>query len=249
MSKEYNTTQLSPNKVFERHVYHRDQFAHYLRWAHVLKVVPSKVRILDVGCGSGNLLEVLYHNRRVPELYVGVDVRTQTIKNNTVKFGHLTWVKFTNLDFCKYMSGMEFYKLKNSHFNFVTCFEVIEHLGKQNGDQFLFNISSLMRPETVLLISTPCYNGEDVAQNHVINGEVGEYTFQEMRYELEKFFKIEKVWGTFASQKDYLERLTPEQKKIWDKLNEYYDPDLVSVLLAPLFPERARNCLWQCRIR
>jgi hypothetical protein len=36
-AKKYNTTDLDPEATFERHVFHRDQFAHYLRWTHVLK--------------------------------------------------------------------------------------------------------------------------------------------------------------------------------------------------------------------
>ena len=30
MAKVYNTTDLRPDQAFERHVFHRDQFAHYL---------------------------------------------------------------------------------------------------------------------------------------------------------------------------------------------------------------------------
>ena len=63
--KQYNTTQLNPDQAFERHIYHRDQFAHYLRWTHVFKHVKplGEKKVLDYGCGSGNLAEVLYRNR------------------------------------------------------------------------------------------------------------------------------------------------------------------------------------------
>ena len=63
MTKEYNITQLSPDVTFEKHVFHRDQFAHYLRWTHVLKRAKIGMNILDFGCGTGNLAEVLYRNR------------------------------------------------------------------------------------------------------------------------------------------------------------------------------------------
>ena len=231
----------TPEREFENHVYHRDQFAHYLWWTHVLKVIPPKATIMDVGCGSGEMVKIMYHNRRVPWQYIGIDVRTKTIQHNQEVFTMLKWASFKNLDFCKPQKSL-------GKFDFVTCFEVIEHLGKQNGDQFLANIVSNMDSHSVLLLSTPCYNGIDVADNHIIQGKVGEYTFKELKYELEKFFKIEKVWGTFASQKDYMEKLTPEQEKIWQQLSEYYDSNLISVLFAPLFPEQSRNCLWQCRL-
>jgi hypothetical protein len=62
-TKKYNTTDLDPETTFERHVFHRDQFAHYLRWTHILKVAKIGEKIVDFGCGKGNLLEVLYRNR------------------------------------------------------------------------------------------------------------------------------------------------------------------------------------------
>ncbi len=60
----YNITQLHPDKCFERHIFHRDQFAHYLRWTHILKESNIGETIVDFGCGKGNLLEVLYRNRK-----------------------------------------------------------------------------------------------------------------------------------------------------------------------------------------
>ena len=63
MAKAYNTTDLRPDQAFERHVFHRDQFAHYLRWTHILKEAKIGESIVDFGCGAANLLEVLYRNK------------------------------------------------------------------------------------------------------------------------------------------------------------------------------------------
>lgn len=48
----YNKTQLTPQKEFERHIYHRDQFAHYFRCIHILKNAKIGQKILDMGYGS-----------------------------------------------------------------------------------------------------------------------------------------------------------------------------------------------------
>ena len=57
-TKYYNTTDLNPESTFTKHVFHRDQFAHYLRWTHILKEARIGETICDFGCGNGNLLEV-----------------------------------------------------------------------------------------------------------------------------------------------------------------------------------------------
>ncbi len=61
--KRYNTTDLDPVSTFERHVFHRDQFAHYLRWSHIVKEAKIGETVVDFGCGKGNMLEVFYRNK------------------------------------------------------------------------------------------------------------------------------------------------------------------------------------------
>lgn len=80
MAKAYNTTDLRPDQAFERHVFHRDQFAHYLRWTHILKEAKIGESIVDFGCGAANLLEVLYRNKFKQKEYIGIDIREKQFK-------------------------------------------------------------------------------------------------------------------------------------------------------------------------
>ena len=127
----YNTTQLTPQDAFERHIYHRDQFAHYLRWSHVLKNARIGQTILDFGCGSGEILEVFYRNRYRPKKYLGLDIRAKTIAENSDKFRNLDFAEFRQADLCQ--SELDL----GMTFDIVTCFEVIEHIGHKNADNFL----------------------------------------------------------------------------------------------------------------
>lgn len=238
--KQYNTTQLNPEQCFERHIFHRDQFAHYLRWTHVLNIAKIGMNILDVGCGSGNLYEVFYRNKYSPNKFVGIDIRTQIIEKNKIKFPKAIWIN----------SDPVIEELPKEKWDIITSFEVLEHLGKNNGDMYLKNISSIMDKNTTLLISTPCYDEQvGAAENHIINGNVGEYTYQELKELLEKYFIIEDVFGTFASQKDYKLLMNDWQLKMYEHLKKYYDSNLVSNLMAPFFPEQSRNCLWKLKIK
>ena len=58
---------------------------------------------------------------------------------------------------------------------------------------------------------------------------------------------VRKVYGTFASIRDYKDKLFetyPGSETVFNKLREYYDVNMLAVIFAPLFPAEARNCLW-----
>ena len=65
-------------------------------------------------------------------------------------------------------------------------------------------------------------------------------------------FKIVEQYGTFASKRDYAgllqSRYGNEVYGVFEKLNEYFDSNLASILYAPLFPREARNCFWRLAI-
>jgi len=245
----YNKTQLSPDKEFDRHIYHRDQFAHYFRWTHVLKMARIGMRILDVGCGTGNLAEVFYRNRYRPTLYWGVDVRKQAIEVAQSKWKEQDWATFVCEDFVKDLDDTFVENTEKFPWDIVTCFEVLEHVGKNNVLDLLINLQKCMGPKTVLLLSTPVYDESvGAADNHMIDGEVGELTFTELHDFLDELFVVENYWGTFASQKDYKPWMNEHEQRLFERLHEYYDSNLLSNLMAPLFPELSRNILWRCTL-
>lgn len=241
MSKEYNITQLTPQKEFERHIYHRDQFAHYLRWSHVLKNAKIGQKILDYGCGSGEMLEVFYRNRYRPHTYVGIDIREKTILGNLEKFKTLDFATFMCKDLCKPFDLGE-------TFDVITSFEVMEHIGHANADAFLSNLLNHCDEKTVIYISTPNYDSKvGAAENHLLGPtkEIGEWDHFELQAKLETYFDIQHKYGTFASIKDYKMDLQGWKREMFDALREYYDTNLLANLMAPVIPaERARNCLW-----
>jgi len=241
----YNKTQLNPETTFEKHVYHRDQFAHYLRWTHVLKIARIGQTILDFGCGSGNMFEVFYRNRYKPLQYLGLDIRQQTIDKLNEKWSKLPYVQFRQADLCN--PEIDY----GNNWDIITCFEVIEHIGKYNAAQFLDNIRKHMNEKTLLLLSTPCYDEKvGAAANHIIDGKVGEFTYMELYDLLNERFEIVAKYGTFASQKDYKETIKGSKwEEFFKQLSEYYDSNLVSVMMAPFFPELSRNVLWKLKLK
>lgn len=239
-NKEYNCTQLRPETTFERHVYHRDHFAHYLRWTHVLKRMKIGYKVLDVGSGNGSLLEVMYRNRVKGSRYVGLEYRARTVKIANEKYKNIDWAEFIQHDITKK------FPVKDD-WDIITSFEVLEHVKKENVELILSNIKEQMNENTILLISTPVFDPKvGAASNHIIDGEVAELTFDELKEKIENVgLNIKKVWGTFASQRDYKPELNEWQQKFFDEVKDYFDPNILSVLMAPMFPEHSRNCMWE----
>lgn len=244
--KKYNTTDLDPVTTFERHVFHRDQFAHYLRWSHIVKEAKIGETVVDFGCGKGNMLEVFYRNKFKCKKYIGIDIRKQTIESAKEKFKPVDWAEF-------YADDLIYPSVDYTQFqgDKVCSFEVAEHVGKQNIDLFLQNMQKCGHQNATYYISTPNYN-ENVgaAGNHTYDSGDGrgiaihEFDHKELEEHIKKYFTIEKKYGTFASIRDYKHLLNDWQVQMFESLKEYYDSNLLSVIMAPFFPEQSRNTLW-----
>jgi 2-polyprenyl-3-methyl-5-hydroxy-6-metoxy-1,4-benzoquinol methylase len=244
--KEYNTTQLNPDTAMERHVYHRDQFAHYLRWTHVLKRARIGMKVLDFGCGSGGLLEVFYRNRFKCEQFLGLDIRKSTIDKVNEKFENVDWANFAAIDLCGEMPE----ELTKTKYDLICSFEVIEHVGKQNADVFLENLCKFADENTTILLSTPNYDPlVGAAANHIINGQVCEFDHFELQEILESYFDIEQKYGTFASIRDYKPLMNEWQKQYFEFVSSYFDTNILANLMAPMFPAESRNCMWVLKLK
>jgi cyclopropane fatty-acyl-phospholipid synthase-like methyltransferase len=242
--KKYNLTDLKPDEAFERHIFHRDQFAHYLRWSHILKNAKISETIVDFGCGNGNLLEVFYRNRFKQKRYIGLDIR-DCIKEPLRK---IEWADFYVVD----LVGEEIGFFSDFNADKVCSFEVLEHVGKQNLNKFLQNFKACGSKNATYYLSTPNYDKNvGAAGNHTYDSgdgrgkSVQEFTHKEISEGIiDNGFVIVKKYGTFASIKDYKHILNGWQQEMFYCLQEYYDTNVLSVIMAPFFPEQSRNTLW-----
>ena len=244
--KKYNTTDLDPQTTFERHVFHRDQFAHYLRWTHILKEAKIGDKLVDFGCGKGNLLEVLYRNKFKCSKYIGIDIRQKTIDSAKEKYSMVDWATFyaddliiPTIDYTQFQADK------------VCSFEVAEHVGKQNIKTFLTNMLNCGNENATYYLSTPNFDEKvGAAGNHTYDSgddrgiAVQEFGHKELEEHILEQFDIVYKFGTFASVKDYKPFMNEWQKNMFDELKKYYDSNLISNLMAPFFPEQSRNTMW-----
>jgi len=246
--KNYNTTDLDPEQAFERHVFHRDQFAHYLRWTHILKEAKIGETIVDFGCGKGNLLEVLYRNKFKQAAYIGIDIRKTVIANANAKFIGVNWARFICEDLVLNSGCTNFSEFAADK---VCSFEVLEHIGKNNVHTFLDNYASCGKRNARYYLSTPNYDERvGAAGNHTFDSGDGrgiavqEFGYNELKNILCEKFNIIAEYGTFASIRDYKPYMNEWQLNMFEALKSYYDSNLVSNIMAPFFPEYSRNTLW-----
>jgi hypothetical protein len=124
----------------------------------------------------------------------------------------------------------------------IVTLEVLEHMSKEKGLMFLANIKRLCAPGTVVFLSTPCHDNIHLPHDHVY-----EWGHAELKAQLEQDFIIEDNMGTFASQREIVPVLTPDERLVYEKMQRFYDSSLISVLFAPMHPAESRNSIWRLR--
>jgi hypothetical protein len=238
--KEIDNTHLSIDLAEKRGFIHRDYIAHCLRWSHVANYLNkgSKYQwadILDIGCGVDlPLLRLLYSSRLIPTRgsYTGIDVNRLDKPFNLGRFTHEL---VGQTDVCKWDAN-------GSTFAVITCFEVMEHVEPDHTFRMLKRVNELLEDDGVAFLSTPNYDANvGAAANHV-----NEMTYDGFEFLIRSAgLKIDKVYGTFASIKDYKSKIDENGlTQVFDRLREYYDTNYLSTIFAPLFPRESRNCLW-----
>lgn len=253
--KEVDTTSLSLDHAEQRGFLHRDYLGHCLRWSHVVKFMLQNRRyqtahLLDVGCGKEMPLPKMMYSSRMTHKggsYTGVD------------YGKLEWPSSIpenvgkKFDMC-FAEKFDFAKdeLPRASYDVVVCFEVLEHVEPMHAFRMLQRFREVVAKNGTIFISTPCYDKHTGAADNHVNEMTHDALFCLIGL---AGLNVNRHWGVFASQKDYKHLLknigdksfnprypTPE---LFNALGEYYDSNVLACLFAPLYPEHARNCMWQ----
>jgi len=231
---------------------HRDYIAHCLRWSYVLKQVKIGMNIIDVGCGSFPLLKALYSNKLKPSLYVGLDIRKSVIekmmqfKTNFTVIGHTSDIRVDPLPTvedvtCNEERPFGTFTQETVGYDIAVCLEVVEHFEDKYVDHVLSEIRRVLKVGGMLLLSTPNFNGS-AAKHHI-----HEYTAEELGKHIWKYFTVEKMIGTFASQREIEPVLSMAEREVYENLKSWFKPEIISIIFSALHPYQSRNILWVCR--
>jgi 2-polyprenyl-3-methyl-5-hydroxy-6-metoxy-1,4-benzoquinol methylase len=241
--KHIDNTHLSIDQAEERGFIHRDYISHCLRWTHVAKYLHLQQRyktsnVLDIGCGKDvPLAKMMFTSRLVPDTgsYVGVDYNKLEMPE---AFKNARWKPELH-------GGVVFPEaecLGDRKFDVITSFEVVEHVEPLGAFKILEGIKDRLSDKGVAFISTPVFDPQvGAAANHV-----NEMTFNTLAWMIRKAgLQVDKVYGTFASIRDYKDQLEKDGlKDVFDRLREYYDSNYLATIFAPLYPQLSRNAMW-----
>jgi len=240
MPEKVNMTLLNPYETwFNRGVIHRDQMAHYFRWAFLGKLLKRLETVLDVGAGIGNLEMTIYRNRMKPGGLAAIELKDSFIeKLKEVKDKVNYPMEIFKLDIRK-----EVFPFPPDYWEKIVCFEVIEHFEKKYINHVLSEMRRVLHPSGWILLSTPNYDGVHKAKNHI-----HEYTELELQTcILANGLKIVAKYGTFMSlgKPDDAKRILKiNDFNLFMRLYKYYNSSVLSILFAPAYPSKSRNILW-----
>ncbi|MDQ4145345.1 MAG: methyltransferase domain-containing protein [Actinomycetota bacterium] len=142
---------------------------------HIIQTfAPEAGRILDIGCGSSRIIQML------PDV-VGMDIAMRKLR----------WLRAPGRRLvCGSLTGIPF---RDHAFDAAVCSEVIEHLPRQDVD--LRQVARKIRPGGILILSTPDYDRRiwrllewaygKVFPGGYVHEHINRYTHKGLRRELE----------------------------------------------------------------
>jgi 2-polyprenyl-3-methyl-5-hydroxy-6-metoxy-1,4-benzoquinol methylase len=124
------------------------------RYKFAAKALSGKQRILEVGCQDGFGTTIL---SQTGSQIVGIDLMPKHIENaKTYVGGCSAKVKFYVADALDHTWDL-------GEFDGAVCLDVLEHVDKEDEDQFLNSICARLTPQAVLVIGTPSLESQRYA--------------------------------------------------------------------------------------
>ncbi len=208
---------------------------------HIARL-PSNSKVLELGAGTSDLENLVKKNFGRSDIkFVKVDGDKQYESKEEI-----TVLDITSYDchcFCS----------EHGRFDAVVFMEVIEHLEKYEAPDILGRISSWLKPEGLLLLTTPTppYGGryEDEVWPTDHNAE---FTFSEIYDIINTEFKITKEIGWSLEEREYNKLLESDAtlSMMSSKLRGAFPESYVRAIIACLSPVQAnRQVFLVCKKR
>lgn len=154
---------------------------HLHRYAVACELASEKV-VLDIACGEGYGAGML---AKMARYVVGVDISSETIEHASAKYSR------NNLGFI--LGSCAQIPLADNSFDLVVSFETIEH--HEHHTQMFMEIKRVLKPDGLLLISSPDKYEYSIVPNMTNTFHVKELYRHEFKSLIAKFYKNFALYG------------------------------------------------------
>lgn len=205
---------------------------HTTNYIFAKQFIESKV-VLDVGCGCGFGCE--YFARSGAKHVIGVDTSKETVKFAKTHYSAV------NLDFV--IMDAQNLAFKDSSFDMVTSFEVIEHL--HNVKNYLFEMRRVLKIDGVCTISTPNKKASSLGLKKPLRPfHIKEFYSKELYTLLSQYFKEVSVLGKRISSEEILMKEREFMRSLRFRIALRISQHESIRALARLLPVRAKQVLY-----
>ena len=147
------------------------RFAHRKRFKTSIELIDIKenMRLLDFGCGNGLFLNQLKESTGKNIHLVGFEPFMEPLILNSIKI-EKDWERIEDVVH------------QNGLFDYITCFEVLEHFSPEKQIEIIQRMKKVLSPDGYLIISTPIEKGFSSLIKNIIRKidfpKSPEYTFK-----------------------------------------------------------------------
>ncbi len=219
----------------------------YIQHHRAVLMMRKNDRVLDVCCGRGLLLPLIRWYRSNIKEYVGVDISATNINEQLRRSGIK---KIDGLDYYPFkithlISSVEDIdtKLEKESLDFVVYTSAIEHMQKEVGYRSLQNCFTLMKPNAEIFLSCPNTMNKKDPYDTQYAAHLYEWDVEELSTALKEIgFDILDKFGLVAKKRDfdkYMETRKDHEKKMYNRLMEYFPTAWLMAIAPVLYPEAA----------
>jgi SAM-dependent methyltransferase len=208
--------------------------------------------VVDVCCGSGLQLPVLYRNRADLRRYVGLDVSAANLRAGgdrkaalDARYGARFPVEFHRVDVAEPWPDL-------GVFDVAVYTSALEHLPREQGAASLRNTAAALSEDGRLFLSTPNTAGEPPRR---LQHRVYEWCHDELIEALDEAgLVVQDVVGILAPEPERVEQaLTeifgPQAARLYARLREFVPPQILGPVIAAAVEGEAAEVLYICTRR
>lgn len=154
------------------------------RYKFCKKMLESKKRILEVGCGDGFGAPMMAQGA---EYALGIDIQKKVIASNKKRLSKIKNLEFKVINICE--------ELPQGIFDGACSIDVIEHLDPGLDDKFIGNVCRVLDENGIYVVGTPNITAQKYASPRSAVQHINLKSHDSLKELMSKYFKNVLMFG------------------------------------------------------